>query len=174
MHSIALIGYRGTGKTTVAQQLAARLGWAWIDADVEIERRAGKSIADIFTQGGEASFRDLEATVVEELSRHTRTVVALGGGAVLRESNRQAIRRSGAVVWLQASVDAIERRVAGDPLTSGRRPDLTISGGRTEIERLLTERTPIYQACATLEVDTEGKDPARIAEEICSALGLDR
>ena len=84
-----------------------RLGWDWVDADVEVELRAGKSIAAIFADDGEPAFRDLEAAVVADLCRRERTVIALGGGAVLREDNRAAIARCGAVVWLQASVDAI-------------------------------------------------------------------
>lgn len=170
--SIALIGYRGTGKTTVAQRLAVRLGWDWVDADVEVELRAGKSIAAIFADDGEAAFRDLEASTVDELCRRTDVVIALGGGGVLREENRQSIKSCGAVVWLQASVDAIEQRIAADPDSSARRPNLTKAGGRTEIERLLRERTPNYRACATLEVDTEGKTPADVADEIVAALGL--
>jgi shikimate kinase len=174
VESIAVIGYRGTGKTTVAERLANRLGWEWVDADVEVERRAGKSIAAIFADDGEAAFRDLEAAVVEDLCRRTRVVLALGGGAVGREENRKAIARCGAVVWLQASPETIEQRIASDSTTWARRPNLTNAGGRTEIERLLAERTPKYRACATLEVDTEEKAPAEIADEILSALGLGR
>jgi shikimate kinase len=173
IYNIALIGYRGTGKTTVAQRLAMQLGWDWVDADVEVELRAGKSIAAIFADGGEPAFRDLEAAVVADLCHRTETVIALGGGAVLREDNRLAIKENGgAVVWLQASVDSIECRIAADPATSARRPNLTNTGGRTEIEQLLAERTPNYRACATLEVDTEGKAPVEIADEIVAALGL--
>jgi shikimate kinase len=170
--SIALIGYRGTGKTTVARQLALRLGWDWVDADVEVERRAGKNIAAIFADDGEPAFRDLEATVVADLCGRPHTVVALGGGAVLREANRTAIRRSGAVAWLTASVDGIVRRLADDAATAARRPNLTKAGGRTEVERLLALRTPFYRACATLEVDTEQKTPAEIAAEIAARLGF--
>jgi shikimate kinase len=135
--SISLIGYRGTGKSTVARHLALRLGWVWVDADVEVELRAGKSIAAIFADDGEAAFRNLESVVVADLCRRQRAVLALGGGAVLREANRAAI-----------------------------------GGCRTEVERLLAERTPIYAACATLEVDTDGKAPAAIADEIVATLGL--
>ncbi|MBL9162845.1 MAG: shikimate kinase [Planctomycetaceae bacterium] len=172
VNSIALIGYRGSGKTAVAQALAARLGWDWVDADVEVELRAGKSIAAIFADDGETRFRDLEAIVVDLLALRQRTVLALGGGAILREVNRKAIRRCGAVVWLQASVATLERRIAADPSTAARRPSLTASGGPAEIPRLLAERTPHYRACATLEVDTEGKTPSDIADEIVAALGL--
>lgn len=170
--SIALIGYRGTGKTTVAQRLAALVGWDCVDADVEVELRAGKSIAAIFADDGEPMFRELEALVVDELTRRDRTVIALGGGAVLRQSSRDALARCGAVVWLQASVNALLERLAGDATTAARRPNLTKAGGQHEIERLLAERTPIYRQCATLEVDTQEKDPAEIAGEIAQALGL--
>ncbi len=172
IQNIALIGYRGTGKTTVAERLAARLGWEWVDADAEIERRAGKSIAAIFAEDGEPAFRDLESAAMADLCRRAATVVALGGGAVVRPSNRQVIAACGAAVWLRATVDAIAERLAGDPTTPGRRPNLTNAPLRTEIEQVLAERTPIYRACATLEVDTENKAPAEIADEIVAALGL--
>lgn len=170
MQRIALIGYRGTGKTTVAQHLARLLGWDWVDADVEVELQAGKSIAVIFADDGETAFRDAEAAVVAELCGRERVVLALGGGAVLREDNRRAIAGCDAVVWLRASAEEIERRLEGDPTTSGRRPNLTNAGGRQEIERLLGRRQPIYAACATLVVDTEGKAPAEIAAEIAAAI----
>jgi shikimate kinase len=172
VQSIALIGYRGTGKSTIAQRVAARLGWDWVDADIEVELKAGKSIASIFADDGEAAFRNLETVVVEDLCRRTRIVLALGGGAVCREANRAAIARCGAVVWLQASPATLEIRIAGDSTTWARRPNLTNLGGLQEIERLLAERTPHYRACATLEVDTEDKSPAEITDEILAALGL--
>jgi shikimate kinase len=172
IESIALVGYRGTGKSTVAQQLALRLGWDWADADVEVELRAGKSIAAIFADDGEEAFRSLEAAAAAELCARRKLVIALGGGAVLREDNRAALARCGAVVWLKASVDTIVRRLSEDAATAARRPNLTKSGGRTEVEQLLAARTPFYRGCATLEVDTEDKAPAEIADEIVAALGL--
>lgn len=167
---ISLIGYRGTGKTTVARLLAGLLGYDWVDADVEVELRAGKSIASIFADEGEQAFRDLEAAVVADLCQRESTVLALGGGAILREENRECLRACQQVVWLQASAETIAERIGGDPTTAGRRPNLTNRGGRTEIEQLLATREPIYRACATLEVDTEGKDPAEIAAEIAASL----
>jgi shikimate kinase len=167
---IFLIGYRGTGKTTVACELAARLGFGWVDADDVVEQRAGKSIAGIFADDGEGAFRELESEVVAALSRERRMVVSLGGGAVLREENQAAIRGAGAVVWLVASVETILERVAADATTAGRRPNLTTAGGRAEIEQLLAKRTPHYRECATLIVDTEGKTATEVADEIAAKL----
>ena len=167
---IALIGYRGTGKTTVAQLLAERLGYGWIDADVEVERRADKSIAEIFAASGEEAFRDLEAEVVADLCRREQVILALGGGAILRETNRKCLAQCQQIVWLRASAETIAERLGGDPTTTSRRPNLTNRGGLHEIEQLLAAREPIYRACATLEVDTEGKDPAKIVDVIVGSL----
>ena len=169
---LALIGYRGSGKTTVARQLALALGWDWVDADVEIELRAGKSIAAIFADDGEAVFRDLEATLLAELLCRERVVVAAGGGAVLREANRRALVERACVIWLRASVETILDRVAQDATTAGRRPNLTTAGGATEVIELLREREPLYRQCANLEVDTESKAPVEIAGEIIDRLQL--
>src|SRR5690348_521940 len=109
---IFLIGYRGTGKSSVARHLAAKLGYECVDADEFVERDAGKPISAIFAEEGEEGFRKREAEGVSELSRKRRTVIALGGGSVLREENRKAIAGIGAVVWLIASVDTILERVS--------------------------------------------------------------
>jgi shikimate kinase len=165
-----LVGYRGTGKTAVAGELAARLGWDWVDADDLVEQRAGKSIAAIFSDDGETTFRDLESDVVNELCGRRRTVVALGGGAILREANRKVIRGAGPIVWLTAQVDTMLARIAADQSSASRRPSLTKLGDRQEIESLLAERTPYYRECATLIVDTEGKSTAQVAGEISARL----
>jgi len=167
---IFLIGYRGTGKTSVARELASQLAFHWVDADDLIEQMTGKTIAAIFADEGESGFREWEARVVTAVIRKRRTVVALGGGAVLREENRQAICAAGPVVWLTASIDTILERVAADSATSSRRPNLTTAGGRTEVEALLAIRTPYYRQCATLVVDTEGKTSAEVAAEIAGNL----
>ncbi len=162
---LLLIGYRGTGKSAVAQQLGLSLGWDWIDADVELELRAGKSIAAIFADEGEAAFRDLETAVLTDLVRRDKTVLALGGGAVLRPENRKLLSSAGTVVWLQAELETIRRRLAEDPTTASRRPPLTVGPG-DEIRELLAVREPLYRECADLIVDTEQKSPSQIAAEI--------
>jgi shikimate kinase len=168
--SVFLIGYRGTGKTTIARELAARKGFECIDADDEIERRAGKSIAAIFADDGEPAFRQLESDVVADLCKLKRHVVALGGGAVMSEVNRTAVRLAGLVIWLKASTATLAERLAADEATQSRRPHLTASGALREIETVLATREPIYRSCATLEVDTEGKAPAAVVEEILMRL----
>ena len=116
---IFLIGYRGTGKSSVARELAARLGYDWTDADDIVEQEAGKTIAEIFADEGERSFRDMEAQCRRARSAASgMSVVALGGGAVLREENRRAISAAGPVVWLTASVDTILDRLEVDPIHS--------------------------------------------------------
>lgn len=169
--TIALIGYRGTGKTTLARLLALRLGYDWVDADVEVELSLGMSITEFFEQSGEERFRAVESQVVAELCGCERTVLALGGGAVLREENRQRLAECGATVWLRASAETLQRRIAHDATSLGRRPKLTNYGGQNEIDALLAEREPIYRACATFEVDTEDRTPDEIADEIVAVLG---
>ena len=170
--NLVLIGYRASGKTTLAQQLAQRLGWDWIDADVEIERRAGKSIARIFAEDGEPAFRDLEAAVIADLCGRARLVLAAGGGAPLREESRRAMRTSGQVVWLTATPATILARMTGDASSSDRRPSLTNRPPLEEIVQLLDRREPIYRESAHLVVDTEDKSPAQLTDEILTTLNL--
>jgi shikimate kinase len=167
---VTLIGYRGTGKTSVAPPLAARLGFDVIDADAEIERRAGRTIRDIFADEGEAGFRARERGVMAESLAKSRLVIAAGGGVVLNPDTRTAMRAAGPVVWLRASVDTIERQIAADATTGHRRPNLTAGGGRGEIEEMLKLREPIYHDCATITVDIDGRSIAAIVEEILLCL----
>lgn len=167
---ITLIGYRGTGKSTLAAPLAQRLGWCWIDADVELERRAGRTIKQIFETDGEPEFRRLERELLAELLQQDRLVVAAGGGAILNEATRHDLKTSGPVIWLQASADVVERRLATDPTTGQRRPNLTASGGRDEIERLLKIREPLYRECSTIVVEADSADPEQLVDVVFAQL----
>lgn len=167
--NLYLIGYRGVGKSTLAALLAGRLGRTWIDADVELERRAGRTIAEIFASQGEQAFRDLESLVLAELSQRDGLVVALGGGVVLREENRRALA-GGKVVWLTADPETIHRRLAADHTTADRRPSLTSLDGLDEIRELLAQREPLYRQCADLVVDAQSATPEQIAERISAEL----
>jgi shikimate kinase len=167
---ITLIGYRGSGKTTVAQSLAARLGWSWIDADAVVEKAAGRTIKAIFAAEGESGFRDRERRALADLLTRTRLVLAAGGGAILNPETRREMKAAGPVVWLQASVAELAARIDSDPATAGRRPNLA-GGGLDEISRLLAEREPLYRECASLVIDTSGLAVPEIVERITLAFG---
>jgi shikimate kinase len=169
--NLVLIGYRGTGKTTVARLLARQLSWDWVDSDVEVELRAGRSIAAIFADSGEATFRDLESAVLGELLERPDTVIAAGGGAVVRPENRHLLAKAGAVAWLTARVETILTRIAADTATASQRPNL-LSGGESEVRQLLAERMPLYSSCATVEVTTDERSPADVAAEILARVPL--
>lgn len=161
-----LTGYRGSGKSTVGKILADRLGWPVIDSDDEIERVAGTTIAEIFVAEGEARFRERESAVIESLSQRQQTVIALGGGAVLAEQNRETMVASGKAVWLKISAQTSWERISGDEKSATQRPNLTQSGGIEEIEQMLAVRTPIYQSCADLVVSADNQNPSEIAAVI--------
>src|SRR5437764_13910508 len=117
--SIVLIGYRGSGKSTIGRKLADRLWQTFVDTDELIVRKAGKSIREIFEQHGEPEFRDLEAEVVQEVSALADHVIALGGGAPMREANRELLRAAGhKIVYLRCEPEALLRRIQTDPQTS--------------------------------------------------------
>lgn len=163
---ITLIGYRGSGKSSVARLLAASLNLAWIDSDDVIEERAGRSIRDIFARDGEAEFRRMEQAVIEELTSRSSLIIAAGGGAILREDNRACMKAAGPVVWLQASVGRLAERILQDETTDDRRPSLTGQTVSDEIEAVLMSRLPQYQDAATLTVDTDGLSLEQIAADI--------
>lgn len=168
--NLVLIGYRGTGKTTVAQELSRRLGWTWVDADVELEARAGRTIAQIFATDGEQTFRDLESQVIADLVQRDQTVIAAGGGAILREQNRAALRSGGKVAWLTATVPTILARVNADRTTAERRPQLTTQGGEAEVRQLLEKREPLYRETADVSVATDDRSPSEIAADVLQRL----
>lgn len=172
MPIVTLIGYRGTGKTTVARLLAERLATSWIDADVVLEERLGCRIADFIRGRGEPAFRDAEAEVLVEVLSACRGVLATGGGVVLREANRTLLREHGRpVVWLDAPADTIRRRLAADPMTLERRPALIGADPLAEVETIVHEREPLYRSCADWRVDTGAAAPPDVADQITAWLG---
>lgn len=172
MPRLTLIGYRGTGKSTVARLVAERLGCGWRDADDVFERETGSGIADHFRDHGEPSFRALEAMILQRLLDDDESgVVATGGGVVLREENRRLLRRRGRpVVWLDAPAEVILERLVGDPSTAKARPALTAAGVLAEVPAILASREPLYAATADLRIDARGT-PQEVAERIERALG---
>ncbi len=167
---VTLIGYRGSGKTSVGRELAMSLGLAFVDADVVLEERAGKTIKQIFAEGGEPAFRDWEENVLKDLLLTEDTIVAAGGGAILRSTNRQRMKAAGPVVWLQAAPERLYERITADTTTADRRPNLTAQGGIDEIRHLLNQREPLYRECADQMVCTTGKTPDQVTGEIVSFL----
>lgn len=150
--------------------LAAALGIPFADADAEIERRAGKTIKQIFDDDGEGAFRDMEEETIRDLLGRESLVLAAGGGAVMRERTRERIKTVGTTVWLHALPETLAERISRDTSTGARRPNLTAAGGLEEIRALVAEREPVYRAAADVTIDTEGRDPETIAAEIAAAL----
>lgn len=161
---LALVGYRGTGKSTVGRILAGWLGRAFADADVELERRLGRTIRDIFARDGEPTFRDHEQAILLDLAARPGLILATGGGAVLRETNRRALRGLGAVAWLTADPEEIARRLRAD--AGSERPALTAAGTLDEVVAVLAARELLYREAADFVIETDGRSPEEVAEAV--------
>lgn len=153
--NVALVGYRGSGKTSIGRKLADRLWQKFYDVDDLIVKKAGKSIKDIFEQEGEERFRELETEVVRELVKTSDQVIGLGGGTVVREENRTLVRGwANKVIYLRCKPEVLLARVQGDPKTAENRPNLTnLGGGLEEIQLKLLEREPFYRQVMDVELD---------------------
>jgi shikimate kinase len=161
--NLVLIGYRGTGKSTVGNVLAARLGRTVVSTDAEVVKRAGQSISQIVAQYGWDHFRDIESGVCQALAERDGLVIDTGGGAILRSQNVEALKKTGTLFWLTASVETITKRIGGDT----QRPSLTGTKSFVEeIQDVLRERTPKYQAAADHLVATDGRSVIQIVDEI--------
>ena len=156
---IVLIGFMGSGKTTVGGILAERLDYQLADTDALIQERAGAPIARIFAERGEQAFRDIEAEVLGELARMSRVVVATGGGAPAQPRNRSFFTRGAATFHLRVSLATARERAGGDL----NRP--LMAQGDDALGVLYERRTPVYEQLGT-GVETEGRTPAAVAEEI--------
>ena len=167
---VTLVGYRGSGKSSVGPLLADMLGCECVDSDDQIEFKAGKPITEIFSQDGEPAFRQLESEVLNELLSQPTGVIASGGGAILAERNRVKMREAGPVVWLQASAATLATRIGGDETSPSRRPNLTNKSVLDEVSDVLNARAPLYKACSTIQIETEGLEPAEIAKSIFERL----
>lgn len=164
---LVLVGCRGTGKSTVGRLLAERTGRPFVEVDEAIVARAGKTIRAIFEQDGEPAFRDIEETVVRDLTEnHAGAVLGTGGGTILRESNRRMLRSFGLVAWLRADVAELARRLEADAATRETRPSLTNKGAVEEIAEVMAFRTPFYEEIAHVVIDAQGVDPAEVAGRI--------
>jgi shikimate kinase len=163
--SIVLVGMMGAGKSSIGRRLAARLGLAFVDADVEIEKAAGMSIPDIFSTRGEPEFRAGEARVIARLLEGGPQVLATGGGAFMNADTRTAIGAKGVSVWLKAELDVLMRRIK----RRHDRPLLKTGDPAATLRDLIAVRYPVY-AEAEITVQSREVPHERIVEEIVSEL----
>jgi shikimate kinase len=165
--SIALIGFMGTGKTVVGKLLAEKLGKQFIELDAIIEKKAGKSIPEIFRQDGEIGFRELEIAATRDVAGKRNAVIACGGGIVLNKINIDRLRKECVIVRLTASPQEIIRRTSAD---TDERPLLAVPDRARQIEELLKFREPYYQRSADITIDTSRIDVATTAGRIVARL----
>jgi shikimate kinase len=165
--SIVLVGMMGVGKSSIGRRLAARLNVPFVDADSEIEKAAGMSIADIFARHGEADFRSGEARVIARLLEGGPQVLATGGGAIMNAETRAAIKVKGVSVWLSAEFDVLMRRINK---RKNERPMLHTADPAATLRDLLVAREPIY-AQADLTVQSREVPHEAIVSEIMTSLG---
>ena len=165
--NVVLIGYRGTGKSSVGKVLAARLDRPLLSTDSEVVRLAGQTIPAIVEQHGWEYFRDLESKVCQELAGQNGLIIDTGGGAILRSQNVDVLKQTGKLFWLTASVETIAKRIGSDT----QRPSLTgIKSCIDEIQDVLQDRLPKYQAAADYVIETEGRSLSQVADEILARL----
>ena len=166
--NLILCGMMGSGKTTVGIKIAELTGRRWYDTDGVIVDRHGK-ISDIFEYYGEAHFRKLETEIVRELVKKDELIISTGGGLVLKSENNTLLKENGKIVFLRAGLETLSKRLHVD----GTRPLLQTSTEsiRVRLERLLKERTPVYESVADYIVDVDDKTPEVIAEEIIKITG---
>jgi shikimate kinase len=168
--NIVLIGFMGCGKSSIGRRLAGRLGHEFLDSDELITARAGKSITGIFADEGEEQFRNRETVELRELIDAAGIVLATGGGAILREENRQILHRIGTVMWLHADPDTLFTRAT----RSRKRPLLEVENPRTAFNTLLESRLPLYQQACSLKFDATGLSHDQTVEGILRAIESSR
>jgi shikimate kinase len=171
--NIILIGYRASGKTSAGRELARLLDRPFFDTDRMIFAKTGRTIPEIVEASGWQAFREVEKTVIGELSRLDEVVIALGGGAVMDPENVAMLGERGRFVWLRADARVLALRMGKEQNGVAQRPTLTGAGTLAEIEEVLAKRLPVYGDVAEVIVDTAGKDPAGIAAEIAGQLEED-
>lgn len=160
--NIFLIGFMGTGKTTVSHKLSELLGYEEIDTDAWIAQRQNRSISEIFETQGEQAFRDMETELLRELGEEKHKIVSCGGGMALRQENVRLMQENGVVVLLTAEPETILSRVQGDD----GRPVLNGNMNVAYIKELLAKRNPFYQEAGEVEIATDLYSPEEIAKEI--------
>jgi shikimate kinase len=164
--NVVLIGFMGSGKSSVGRELARRWGFRFLDTDSIIRNQCGRSISEIFSVFGEPYFRDQESATLTKLLHSHRSVVATGGGIVIQPGNAILLGKLGTTVWLKADQATIFERVSRNknrPLLQTENPEATIA-------RLLAERAPLYESAADLIVDSSGLSHHEVAERVIAGL----
>lgn len=162
-NSIVLVGPMGSGKSTVGRALAKLLNKEFVDSDHELEERCGANIPWIFDIEGEEGFRNRETAVLESLSKRPNTVIATGGGAVLKKKNRKILRSAGKIIYLTAPIDVLFSRVSKDK----NRPLLQVENPRSTYEAIFKQRDPIYRKLADIVFESsEQVSPNEVAKNI--------
>ena len=164
---IFLVGPMGAGKTTIGRHLANRLHLEFLDSDQEIEARAGADIPWIFDVEGEEGFREREARVIDDLTQRDNIVLATGGGAVMREENRQRLAARGEVVYLRVTLEQQIARTAQDR----KRPLLQVDDPAGTLRNLMAIREPLYLEVASHVIDADGKTARIVAQKLAVMLG---
>ncbi len=168
--NIVLIGYRGSGKSTVGRKLATRLKLRFVDIDDLIEERQGVPISDIVKSHGWGHFRKLERSAIEEISKEDRLIIAPGGGAVLDTENVEALRKNGFIIWLKAGKQTLLKRLSQDPWTNTQRPTLTGKETAEEFKEVMSLREPIYEKASEIQIDTSMIDIDTVVENVLTVL----
>jgi shikimate kinase len=163
---IFLIGFRGSGKSTVGQILADLIPLPYYDLDQIIQARSGRNVAEIFREDGESAFREWETSLLSKVTMEPPAVISLGGGACQSEQNRTTIKLNGRAVWLRADPETLWHRIECDPRSVDLRPALTQFDGLEEVQRLLELRESNYAACADYVINTGSITPPEAASEI--------
>lgn len=167
--NLYLVGFMGSGKTTVGKILARALGRGFYDSDRWVESAAGLKIREIFAVSGEAAFRKLETTAVRALSNKTAAVIALGGGSLIRSENRRITRKTGLRIYLQAKPETICDRVRKQATTRPLLAGQSAADLAKNVRRLLKQRTEFYRI-AEITVRVDGKKPREVARSILRKL----
>ncbi len=166
--NIYLVGMMGSGKTVTGKVLASLTGFRFIDLDQVIESEQKMTISVLFEKKGESFFRDLETQALKSAASGTRQVISTGGGIVVRPENREIMKTSGTVVFLETGLQWLLKRLRG----STDRPLLKTPDWTNRVEQLVKERMPLYKEASSASVLTDGKTAAQAAGEIISLLGI--
>jgi len=168
MKNIVLTGFMGTGKTAIGRKLSKLLNMKLIDVDTEIEKSQKMTINEIFKKFGEPRFREIETEMIKRLSENENVIISTGGGAALKQENMDALRKKGVIVCLMATPETILNRTS----RNSNRPLLQVEDPLGKIEELLNFRRPFYEK-ADIVIDTEGKTPLQVAEEIVEKIKVE-